>query len=203
MIFGVPPQIGYSMLGVLVLGESAGLPIPGETALIVAGGLAAAGHLSLPFVIVIAALAAIVGDSMGYALGRHKGRAFLMRDGLGASHRRGAVRKADRYFRRHGTLTVFAGRWVPGLRYMAALLAGATHMPWKRFAVANAAGAIAWAAGVSTLAMLAGPTGSIAFSVAGLGVGAAGLLIARHRRRARPAGVQAAFRDGDAPWGEQ
>jgi undecaprenyl-diphosphatase len=90
MIFGVPPQIGYSLLGVLVFGESAGLPIPGETALLVAAGLAAAGHLQLAFVIEIAAAAAIAGDTLGYWLGRRGGRAFLLRDGLGARHRRRA-----------------------------------------------------------------------------------------------------------------
>jgi membrane protein DedA with SNARE-associated domain len=190
MIFSVPSQMGYSMLGVLIFGESAGLPIPGETALIVAGGLTAGGHLSLLMVIAIGALAATVGDTLGYWLGRRGGRAFLLRDGLAAAHRRRTVERADRYFLGHGTVTVFLGRWVPGLRYMSALMAGATRMPWKRFAIANAAGALAWTATVSTLARVAGPAGSVAFSIGGLAVGAIALAVAwRKRRRTTPASV--------------
>jgi membrane protein DedA with SNARE-associated domain len=134
MLFSVPSQVGYVLLGALIFGESSGLPIPGETALIVAGGLTAAGHLSLLLVIVVAAVAAIVGDTLGYWLGRRGGRALLLRDGFGARHRRRALARADRHFVRHGAATVFIGRWIPGLRYMAALVAGATKMPWRRFA---------------------------------------------------------------------
>lgn len=186
MILGVPPQIGYSLLGALIFGESAGLPIPGETALLVAAGLAAAGHLHLPFVIAVAALAAIAGDTLGYWLGRRGGRAFLLRDGLGARHRRRAVERADGFFARHGSAAVFIGRWIPGVRYMAALMAGATRMPWKRFAVANAAGAIVWATTVSILASIAGPAGTFAFSGAGLLVAAAAAAVGWKRRRVRP-----------------
>jgi undecaprenyl-diphosphatase len=183
MLFGVPSQIGYTLLGALVLGESAGLPIPGETALLVAGGLAAAGHLQLPLVIAIAAAAAITGDTLGYWLGRRGGRRFLLRDGFLAGHRRRAVGRADRFFARHGPATVFVGRWIPGLRYMAALMAGATHMPWRRFAVANALGALAWAVVVATLATVVGPAGTFAFSATGLAVAGAALAVARLRRR--------------------
>jgi undecaprenyl-diphosphatase len=185
MLLAVPPQIGYSLLGALVFGESAGLPIPGETALLVAAGLAAAHHLHLPLVIVVAAAAAIAGDTLGYWLGRRGGRAFLMRPGLGARHRRGAVRRADRFFSHHGTATVFVGRWIPGVRYMAALMAGATRMPWKRFAAANAAGAIVWATAVSVLASIAGPPGTFAFSALGLLV-AATIGAVTWRRRPAP-----------------
>jgi undecaprenyl-diphosphatase len=186
MLFAVPSQVGYALVAALIFGESAGLPIPGETALIVAGGLTAAGHLSLPLVIGLAALAAILGDTLGYWLGRRGGRALLLRDGLGARHRRRALARADRHFVRHGVATVFIGRWIPGLRYMAALVAGATKMPWRRFAVANAAGAIVWAAAVTTLARLAGPMGSLVFSLAGLGIGAVMLLVGRRRGGRRP-----------------
>jgi undecaprenyl-diphosphatase len=187
MLFAVPSQVGYAMLAALIFGESAGLPIPGETALIVAGGLNATGRLSLPLVIAIATVAAIVGDTLGYWLGRRGGRAFLTRDGFGASHRRRALVHADRHFSRHGAITVFIGRWIPGLRYMAALVAGATQMPWRRFALANAAGALVWAGAVATLARLAGPVGSLVFSVGGLAFGATMLVLShrRHRRERR------------------
>src|SRR3954469_20954820 len=138
MFLPVPAHLGYPVLGVLVFAESSGLPVPGETALLTAGGLVASGQLALPVVILVAALAAIVGDTIGYWLGRRGGRAFLLRDGLLATHRPHAGHRADRFFDRYGAATVFCGRWVPGVRVVAALMAGATNMPWKRFAVANA-----------------------------------------------------------------
>jgi hypothetical protein len=79
MFLPVPSQIGYIALAGLILGESAGLPLPGETALITAGGLVAAGRLALPIVILVGALAAIVGDTIGYWLGRRGGRAAAPR----------------------------------------------------------------------------------------------------------------------------
>jgi membrane protein DedA with SNARE-associated domain len=189
MLLPVPSQIGYTALGALILGESAGLPLPGETALITAGGLVAAGHLSLPLVILVAGLAAIVGDTIGYWLGRRGGRALLVRDGLGATHRRHAVRRADWFFARYGMATVFFGRWIPGVRIVAAVMAGAARMPWPRFAAANAAGAFAWAATVATLAVLVGPTGSVLLAAGGLGLGAITFTVAwwSHRRSLRAA----------------
>ncbi|MCW3016725.1 MAG: DedA family protein [Solirubrobacterales bacterium] len=192
MLIPVPSQIGYPALAALILGESAGLPLPGETALITAGGLAAGGHLALPIVILVAGCAAVVGDTVGYWLGRRGGRAFLLRDGFGAIHRRHAVERADTFFARYGVATVFFGRWVPGVRIVAAVMAGATRMPWPRFALANAAGAFAWAATVATLAMLAGPNGSLALAAGGLALG--GLTLAagwwKHRRNMRVATTQ-------------
>jgi undecaprenyl-diphosphatase len=76
MLLPVPSQLGYVALGGLILAESAGLPLPGETALITAGGPVAAGNLSLPLVILVGALAAIIGDTIGYWLGRRGGRAL-------------------------------------------------------------------------------------------------------------------------------
>lgn len=188
MIFTVPAQLGYPALAALVLGESAGLPVPGETALLAAGGLVAAGHLALPVVIAVAAIAAIAGDTIGYWLGRRGGRAFLLRDGLLADHRRRAVRRADGFFERHGTATVFLGRWIPGVRVVAAVMAGATRMPWKRFAIANALGAVAWAGTVATTAMLLGPPGTLLLAGAGIALAATGAGVSwlRSRRSRTP-----------------
>ena len=188
MFIPVPSQIGYVALAGLILGESAGLPLPGETALITAGGLVAAGHLTLPLVIAVAAAAAIVGDTMGYWVGRRGGRALLMRDGFGAAHRRHAVKRADRFFARYGAATVFFGRWVPGVRIVAAVMAGAARMPWPRFAAANAAGAVCWAATVATLAMLAGPGGAALLALGGLALGGVTFAAAwwAHRRSLAP-----------------
>ena len=184
MLLPVPAHLGYPVLAALVFGESAGLPLPGETALLTAGGLAAGGHLALPMVILVAATAAIVGDTLGYWLGRRGGRAFLLRDGFLATHRRHAVARADRFFDRYGTATVFCGRWIPGLRVVAALMAGASQMPWRRFAVANALGAFAWAGTVASLAAALGPTGSLILAATGLSLGAITAAAGwwRHRR---------------------
>ncbi len=187
MIVPAPEHIGYPVLGLLILGECAGVPLPGETALITAGGLAGDGHLSLPLVILVAASAAIVGDTLGYLLGRRRGRSFLLRDGWMAEHRRQGVARADRFFARYGALTVFFGRWLPGVRIVAAVMAGATQMPWRRFAVANALGAFAWASTVAGLASLVGTAGALTFAAIGFviaGIGfAAGAARERTRRR--------------------
>jgi undecaprenyl-diphosphatase len=84
--------------------------------------------------------------------------------------------------------TVFFGRWVPGVRVVAAVMAGATRMPWPRFAIANATGAFTWAGTVAFLAMLAGPAGSLMLAAGGLTLGAVTLLVSwlRHRRSMVP-----------------
>jgi undecaprenyl-diphosphatase len=183
----VPSNLGYAALAALILGESAGLPLPGETALITAGGLVAAGHLTLPLVIAVATTAAVIGDTVGYWVGRRGGRALLLRDGFLATHRRHAVERADRWFSRFGVATVFFGRWVPGVRIVAAVVAGAARMPWPRFAVANALGALAWATTVASLAAVLGPAGAALMAVAGLALGGVTILGGwlSHRRSMR------------------
>lgn len=182
-MLGVPTGLGYIALAGLIFGESAGLPIPGETALITAGGLAASGRLQLPAVILVAAVAAIVGDTVGYWLGRRTGRRLLLRGGLLATHRREVMRRADRFFARYGTATVFLARFVPGLRYAGAVMAGASLMRWRRFAVANAGGGIAWSTSVATIAFIAGPTGSVVIVVLANALAACLIVVAWHQRR--------------------
>jgi membrane protein DedA with SNARE-associated domain len=186
VIIPISPDLGYPAVAGLIFGECAGLPIPGETALIVAGGLAASGRLSLPIVVLIAALAATLGATLGYWIGRRRGRALLLRDGRGAVHRRAAAARGDRFFARYGSGAVFLGRFIPGVRYVGALMAGASRMPWRRFAVANAAGAVLWALTIATLSDLLGSTASIVLAGTGLAFGAAALALAflQQRRRA-------------------
>src|SRR5919199_4271620 len=117
-------SVGYVALALLVGGESAGVPLPGETALITAGILASRGHLSLPLVIAVAAAAAIVGDNVGYVIGRRGGRWLLTRPGRWHDERLALVERGERFFARHGGKTVFFGRWLPVLRITAAWLAG-------------------------------------------------------------------------------
>lgn len=190
MLLSVPSQLGYGALAGFVFAESAGVPVPGETALIAAGLLARSGQLSLPIVIAVAAIAAMLGDNLGYALGRRGGRAMLLREGRLARHRRRALVTGERFFARHGAKTVFFGRWVSGVRVVAAVLAGATAMPWRTFVVYNALGAIAWAATVAAVAALAGPVWAGVLYLAGTiaaGGGAAYAGLRGWARRRRPA----------------
>jgi Uncharacterized membrane-associated protein len=149
---------GLVLLFVLVAVESAGIPIPGETALITAAVLARPEHhhYSLFWVIVVGAAGAIVGDNVGYWLGRVGGRKLIDRWEFTASYARKALPPAERFFKRHGAKTVFFGRFIALLRVTSAWLAGISHMTWWRFLAWNAAGGIVWAAGVSLLAYWAG-----------------------------------------------
>jgi undecaprenyl-diphosphatase len=181
MLVTIPSQIGYAALAGFVFAESAGVPVPGETALIAAGLLAGTGHLSLPIVIAVAAGAAMLGDNLGYVLGRRGGRKLLLRDGRFAHHRRKAVEAGDRFFARYGAKTVFFGRWVTGVRVVAAVMAGATAMPWRRFVVYNALGAVAWAATVAGFAAIAGPVVAAVLYATGLAAAGGGALLASVR----------------------
>jgi undecaprenyl-diphosphatase len=158
--------------------ESSGVPVPGETALIAAGVLASKGRVHIEFVIAIAALAAMLGDNIGYLIGRTGGRRLLERPGLGEVYRRRIIEHGEPFFQRHGAKAVFLGRWVAGLRIAAAWLAGINRMPWQRFLFWNALGAIAWATSVGLLAYWLGPTAEKIFRTVGLaGVGLAALAL--------------------------
>jgi membrane protein DedA with SNARE-associated domain len=183
-MLAVPSHLGYPVLFALIFGESAGLPLPGETALLTAGVLAGTGQLSLPIVIVLAIAAAVAGDTLGYWLGRRGGRAVLAHRGPFAAFRRLALERGERFFERHGAKTVFLGRFVPGVRVVAAVLAGAGGMPWPRFAIYNLSGAFVWAATVASLASLVGPAVAAAMWVSALSaVGVAGLMALLRSRR--------------------
>jgi membrane protein DedA with SNARE-associated domain len=144
---GLVNSYGYAAVFVAVLAESLGVPLPGETALVAAGILAATTHhLSLAWLIVVAALAANVGGNVGYVIGATGGEAVVTRYGrrLGLDERRLAIGR--RLFERHGGKIVFLGRFVSILRTYAAILAGLNRMPWGRFAAWNGVGAVIWAA---------------------------------------------------------
>jgi membrane protein DedA with SNARE-associated domain len=159
---------GLVVLFGLVAAESSGVPLPGETALIAASILAARGHYSIVSVIVVAAAAAIVGDNVGYWIGRTGGRRFLERWGPVRRYSARALPPGERFFAKHGGKTVFIGRFVAVLRVTAAWLAGITHMPWWRFFLWNAAGGIIWATGVSLLAYYFGKAAADAVQTYGI-----------------------------------
>lgn len=159
---------GLVLLFAVVAAESAGVPLPGETALIAAAILAARGHYSIVSVIAVAASAAIIGDNVGYWIGRVGGRKLLERWGPVKRYADKAIPPGERFFEKHGGKTVFIGRFVAVLRVTAAWLAGITHMTWWRFFLWNAAGGIVWATGVSLLAYYFGKAAADAVQTYGI-----------------------------------
>jgi membrane protein DedA with SNARE-associated domain len=149
-VLGVSGPVAYLLIGLLAFGESAafiGLFLPGETALLIGGVLAAQGSISLPTLLVLAVVAALVGDSVGYEVGRRGGRT-LQRTRLGRliGDRRWA--QAERFVARRGGTAVFVGRWVGVMRPLVPSLAGMGRMPYRRFLFYNVAGGIPWACAV-------------------------------------------------------
>jgi membrane protein DedA with SNARE-associated domain len=159
---------GYPLLFVLVMSESSGVPIPGETALIAAAVLASQGKLEIAFVIVVAAAGAIVGDNIGYLIGRKGGRWLLERPGAFYRQRQEVLRVGEPFFERHGPKAVFFGRFLLGLRIWASWLAGATRMHWRSFAMWNALGGITWATAVGLVAYLLGNSAGSAVEAFGI-----------------------------------
>jgi membrane protein DedA with SNARE-associated domain len=144
-------RYGYAVVFVGVLLENAGLPVPGETTLLAGAALAQFGRLSLPWVIACATAGAILGDNIGFAIGRHGGRRLVERHGAKIGLTADRLRQFDRFFEKHGAPTVFIARFVTGLRVFCALLAGGSGLPWRTFLFYNAAGAIVWSTAIATL----------------------------------------------------
>jgi membrane-associated protein len=168
-VFSVPASIGYPVLFAFVAAESAGALVPGETALILAGALAGRGRLSLPLVILTGAGAAMVGDNVGYIIGRKGLRHVLDRPGRFAANRRQAIIRGEEFFRRHGPAAVFLGRWLPGVRVVIAWLAGAERLEWRRFLLWNSLGGIAWASSIASVAYALGKSESSYLGLIGFG----------------------------------
>ena len=181
-------QYGYIAIFLLVALESAGVPMPGETALVSAAVLAGRGALSIELVIACAAAAAILGDNAGYWVGREFGFPLLYRYGGYVRVDAARLKVAQYLFLRHGGKIVFFGRFVAVLRAFAAFLAGVNRLPWPRFLFFNALGGIVWA----TIFGLGGyflglaferyarPFGVAAFVCALIGVVAAARFVAHH-----------------------
>ncbi len=184
---------GYPLLFLIVMSESGGLPVPGETGLITAAVLASQGKLKIELVIALAAAGAIVGDNIGYLIGRKGGRWLLQRPGPFHKQRLRVLEIGQPFFERHGPKAVFFGRFVLGLRVWASWLAGATHMHWRSFVLWNALGGIAWASAIGLIAYFLGHSAGNAIEAFGL-FGLAAVLIAlvsgfmvhrRHRAHSR------------------
>jgi membrane protein DedA with SNARE-associated domain len=145
---------GYPVLCLGVLLENAGIPVPGETAVLVAGFLsspAGGSYLHLALVIPLTILAAVLGDNLGYWLGRRYARPRLQEGRRFLFLTQSTLKMAEGYFVRYGLWTIFFARFITGIRVVGALAAGTAGMHWPRFLLANTCGAIAWAV---TMALL-------------------------------------------------
>jgi membrane protein DedA with SNARE-associated domain len=182
---------GLPLLSVVVMIESFGIPLPGETALIAFGVLASQGHYSIGSVIVAATAGAIVGDNLGYWLiGRLGGRALFRRWRWLNRYSDRVLPRTEALMERHGGKTVFFGRFVSVLRYTVAWIAGLSRMHWWKFLFWNAAGGIAWATAVGLIAYYSGRAAATAiqryglYAAAGVALAIAlGWIIIRHVKR--------------------
>lgn len=139
---------GYIAIGAIIALESIGLPLPGESALVLAALYAAQHHHSIVGVVASAAAGAVLGDNLGYLIGREFGYRLLLRYGSRFGLSASKIKLGQYLFLRHGGKVVFFGRFVAILRMLAAMLAGVNRMNWGRFLLANAAGGILWACSV-------------------------------------------------------
>src|ERR1700690_112373 len=145
-LHGFIEHYGYFAVFLVVALESAGVPMPGETALVSAAVFAATGSLNIVLVVLTATAAAILGDNAGYWIGREFGFPLIYRYGRYIRVDEGRLKVAQYLFQRHGGKIVFFGRFVAVLRAFAAFLAGVNRYNWEEFFLYNAAGGIVWAA---------------------------------------------------------
>jgi membrane protein DedA with SNARE-associated domain len=156
-LLAVPGPVAYTLIGALVFAEAAlfvGFVLPGETAVLLGGVLAASGRLSLAVLLVVVVVAAIVGDTVGYEVGRHFGPRILESRRL--RRHKGRLDGAQRFLRERGGWAVFLARFTAFLRAVMPALAGTSRMPYPRFLAFNAAGAVIWGVGVTLLGFFAG-----------------------------------------------
>jgi membrane protein DedA with SNARE-associated domain len=153
---GLIDHAGYLGLALVVFVEGFGVPAPGETAIIASATYAGQDHLNIVGVGIVAALAAITGDSVGYLIGRTGGRALVLRYGryVRLTHER--FERMENFMRRRGPIVVAVARFIEGLRQLNGVVAGASGMPWPRFVLFNAIGAAVWVGTWATAGYLAG-----------------------------------------------
>ncbi|WP_127354450.1 DedA family protein [Actinacidiphila soli] len=198
---GTIPPISIYLLVALVIGvESLGIPLPGEIILISAALLSSQGHVNPVIVGACASAGAIIGDSIGYAIGRRGGRPLF--DRLGRRFPKhfspGHIATAEASFERWGMWAVFFGRFVALLRIFAGPLAGVLKMPYWKFLTANVLGGVVWAGGTTAVIYYVGVVAEPwlqRFSYVGLGVallfGLGSFLVVRRRARAAMAATDA------------
>jgi membrane protein DedA with SNARE-associated domain len=183
-------RYGYAVVFLGVFLENTGLPVPGETMLLAGAALSHYGRLKLQWVVLTAIGGAILGDNLGFFIGRRYGRGLVERYGSHIGFTRPRLAQFDTFFRRHGGRTVFIARFITGLRVVGAVLAGASGLRWPTFLVYNAAGAVVWSTAIGVagyslayswdrLERWVGRSGLIAFAV----VAAIGIIAFLRSRR--------------------
>jgi membrane protein DedA with SNARE-associated domain len=154
---GFIADYGYWAVALALLLENAGIPVPGETALLLAGFLAYSEQkLHLGWIIVVGTCAATVGDNLGYMIGHYGGRPLLERYQRIFPASRQAVERGEKLFARYGSVTILFARFVFGMRIIAGPLAGILRMPWKTFAIFNMLGAALWVTVIAIVGYLFG-----------------------------------------------
>jgi membrane-associated protein len=191
-LISVTSGLGYGLPAIIGL-ESMGVPSPGETALVLAAVLASQGKLNIWLVILIGICSAIIGDNIGYFLGRRLGRDVLESRGPFHEQRREVIAAGDTFFAKHGPKAVFLARWIALVRFAAAWLAGINHMRFRQFFFWNALGGITWGITYGLVGYFLGSAAADAISTFGLYAFGALLLLflayiyfhLRRRRRER------------------
>jgi membrane-associated protein len=206
----VAENIGYPLIFLIVMIETGcGIPFaPGEIATVTGGIAASDDKLQIEAVIAVAAAGAIVGDNIGYVIGRLGGRRLLESPrGPFVRQRRAVLAVGDPFFERHGGKAVFWGRWLPVLRVYASWMAGGSRMPWRTFVFWNALGGICWATSIGLAGYLGGSAakrviedlGAYGFILVPIGLIAGYLFHRRHQRRLMQALGAEAQPDGPHP----
>jgi membrane protein DedA with SNARE-associated domain len=159
-LINIPPNVGYPLVFLLVAIETMGIPVPGETALITGALAASSGQLSIEVVVALAAVAAIVGDNIGFLIGRKFGRRVFEKPGPGYDQRLALLEIGEPFFERHGPKAVFLARWIALVRFAAAWLAGINRMRFRQFFFWNALGGISWGVTYGLVGYFAGEAGA-------------------------------------------
>jgi membrane protein DedA with SNARE-associated domain len=154
---GLIADYGYWAVALALLCENAGIPVPGETTLLLASFLAySEQRLHLGWIIVVGTCAATVGDNIGYLVGQRGGRPLLDRYQRIFPPARRAIVRGEKLFSRYGSVTIFFARFIFGMRIIAGPLAGVLRMPWKAFAIFNVLGAVVWVTVIAVIGFLFG-----------------------------------------------
>lgn len=159
VLHGLEPTLnryGYLAVVGLVLIEDFGVPVPGETILILAAVYAGTGRLNVALVALLGFCGALIGDNIGFAIGHFGGRRLANRYGRYVFLTRERLDNATSFFERHGGKIIIVARFVEGLRQANGIIAGTTGMRWSRFLVFNAIGAALWVATWTSVGWLSG-----------------------------------------------